>query len=193
MLASTKTILNAARQCLFQHGYSASSIAMISRYAGISRVTIHKQFGSKEQLLRALVRQEHHDHYSKLASFVEAHDDVWQQLEAMLLDWGRPLFEEITDQLVMSDLVKSCSDLCQDIFDAHAEVITEFVVAVLKRAELEQKIDFALQPLTPEEFADMLVVTAKAIFTISPMTGAKQALINNLAIYRAALTPKSVA
>lgn len=188
MLASTQTILKAARQCFFQHGYSTSSIAMISRYAGISRVTIHKQFGSKEQLLRALVCSEHEEHYSKLASFVADHECVWDQLEAMLLDWGRPLFEEISDQMVLKDLVKTCTDLCQDVFDEHAAVITRFVVSVLNQGEKKQQLSFANQSLTPEQFAETLVITAKGIFTISPLTDAKQVLINNLAIYRSALT-----
>ncbi|MBD1391175.1 TetR/AcrR family transcriptional regulator [Neiella sp. HB171785] len=188
MLASTETILKAARQCFFQHGYTTSSIAMISRYADISRVTIHKQFGSKEQLFRAFLKHEHESQYSKLAGYITDYDCIWQQLEVMLLDWGRPLFEEITDKLVLSDLVRTASDHCQDIFDSHSAVITDFVVSALAEAEKKSQISFAQQSLTPREFAETLVVTAKAIFSISPLTDGKQAVLNNLAIYRAALS-----
>src|SRR5258708_38931663 len=46
-------ILSAARELVSEHG-PASSMGKIAHLAGVSRITVYNQFGSKERLLEAL-------------------------------------------------------------------------------------------------------------------------------------------
>lgn len=49
-------ILNAARKCLGEQGYSATTISEIATEAGVSRGLLHYYFESKEELLAQVVR-----------------------------------------------------------------------------------------------------------------------------------------
>ncbi|MCU0729336.1 MAG: TetR/AcrR family transcriptional regulator [Sphingopyxis sp.] len=43
-------IVAAARDCFFEHGYSATSIEQIARRAGVSKVTVYNRFADKQAL-----------------------------------------------------------------------------------------------------------------------------------------------
>jgi AcrR family transcriptional regulator len=51
-----RAILNAARTCLGERGYAATTIAEIAAEAGVSRGLLHYYFKSKEDLLAQVVR-----------------------------------------------------------------------------------------------------------------------------------------
>lgn len=56
--AKRAAILHAAIAHFFDHGFAASSIEGIADTAGVSKVTIYNQFGSKEALFEAAVEAE---------------------------------------------------------------------------------------------------------------------------------------
>ena len=51
-----RTILDAARTCLGERGYAATTISQIAAEAGVSRGLLHYYFESKEDLLAQVVR-----------------------------------------------------------------------------------------------------------------------------------------
>src|SRR5258708_23456804 len=53
MERTRSAILSAARELVSEHG-PASSMGKIAHRAGVSRITVYNQFGSKERLLEAL-------------------------------------------------------------------------------------------------------------------------------------------
>ncbi|QDU53868.1 TetR/AcrR family transcriptional regulator [Aeoliella mucimassa] len=53
--AKGEAILDAARDLMLEHGYSATSLEMIAEKAGVGKPTIYSRFGSKEGLFDAVV------------------------------------------------------------------------------------------------------------------------------------------
>ena len=49
-------ILEAARDLFFEHGYYATSTRVIAQTAGINEVTLFRHFGTKEELLKAIIK-----------------------------------------------------------------------------------------------------------------------------------------
>ena len=50
-----KKLLEGAQKCLVQEGFRKTSVKAIARYAGVNHGLVHHYFGSKEELLAALV------------------------------------------------------------------------------------------------------------------------------------------
>jgi AcrR family transcriptional regulator len=51
-----KKLLEGAQKCLVQEGFRKTSVKAIARYAGVNHGLVHHYFGSKEELLAALVQ-----------------------------------------------------------------------------------------------------------------------------------------
>ena len=115
LTTSRKIILKAATECFFQHGYTAANISMIGRYAKISRVTIHKQFKSKEDLFRVVVEKYIAESNILLEQYSQACGDFWGETEAFTLSRCGELFEEISSAIVRTDLYNAGQSYCQDI------------------------------------------------------------------------------
>ena len=64
------TILAAAREEFIRYGIRRASVSEIARHAGVSRVTVHRRFSGKGQLLRAVIMAD-------VAHFQETIDEVW--------------------------------------------------------------------------------------------------------------------
>ena len=56
--AKQRSILKAAGDSFFQHGFAATSIEQVASDAGVSKVTIYNQFGDKQGLFAAAVEAE---------------------------------------------------------------------------------------------------------------------------------------
>jgi len=54
-LDTRKKLLEGAKKCLVQEGFRKTSVKAIARYAGVNHGLVHHYFGSKEELLAALV------------------------------------------------------------------------------------------------------------------------------------------
>ena len=50
-----KKLLEGARECLVQEGFRKTTVKSIAQYAGVNHGLVHHYFGSKEELLAALV------------------------------------------------------------------------------------------------------------------------------------------
>ncbi|RCU49526.1 MULTISPECIES: TetR/AcrR family transcriptional regulator [Corallincola] len=188
MPSTTQTILDAARDCFFRHGYSATNISMISRYAEISRVTIHKQFSNKEVLFREVCLRHHQEMQANLPSFKAQYKDTWSTLEAMLLDWAKPIFEEISDSVVLQDIVQAANKYCVDAMAAHIEVLSQFVGELLREGERTGQVDLSRCGLSELQLGSNLVLCAKGVFTTATTKQARETVSNMVKLYRAALT-----
>lgn len=146
-------ILTSATECFFQHGYSATNISMISRYIKISRVTIHKQFTSKEILFRAVLEKYMADKGDNLAHYIKSSGDFWQETETFIIDRCRGLFEEISSALVRADLVHAGQTYCQDLIKENEIKVRESIHCRIK-IEIEasrltlQKINISSEELS---------------------------------------------
>ena len=115
MSKTKEKILITATECFFQHGYAATNISMVSRYSGVSRVTIHKQCKSKESLFRAVIEKYITDNSKRLTLYTHSTSDFWSETEAFIIARCGGLFKEISSALIRSDLLHAGQNYCQDI------------------------------------------------------------------------------
>ena len=54
-LDTIKKLLEGAQKCLVKEGFHKTSVKAIARYAGVNHGLVHHYFGSKEELLAALI------------------------------------------------------------------------------------------------------------------------------------------
>src|SRR4051794_16586788 len=80
-------ILAAAREEFVRYGIRRANMAEIGRRAGVSRVTVHRRFSSKSQLVGAVVMAD-------IASFAEEFDAC--------LFAGGPLADRVTDAVALA-------------------------------------------------------------------------------------------
>lgn len=186
-MSDTKNkIINAASQCFFQHGYTAASIAMISRYADLSRVTIHKHFCNKEDLFRQVVIDYMHCTEINLHEYQHSQKPFWPATKELLLKKCEKVFEEVNSPLVKSDLINAVQRCCQDIIDkrrlqAHT-AIAKSTAKAIKNNELCLK-ELAMTEL---EFAKTLHQAAENFVMSTLTTSTEQSFINLLSVFMAA-------
>ncbi|WP_284296521.1 TetR/AcrR family transcriptional regulator [Thalassotalea loyana] len=156
MLNSTIKILNAARRCFYQHGYSATTISMISKYADVSRVTIHKQFCSKEQIFRKVLIHYTEEMVEQSIQLVEESADCWEKVESLLTQWGDEIFQEIGDEFIRADLIYSAKKFCKDELLKMRDAKCEIVEQLLKQGIEQNIVSLEKINMTAYEVADLI-------------------------------------
>lgn len=89
-------ILDAARRCFIDQGYSATRMADIARRAGLSKGGVYFHFSSKRALFDALVEQEYHLGVSFLKQ-VERESSDWRNRLERLAGHFMRFFEQRPD------------------------------------------------------------------------------------------------
>ncbi|MDN3653256.1 TetR/AcrR family transcriptional regulator [Thalassotalea ponticola] len=186
MAKSRERILTAAKSCFTQHGYQATNVSLVSRYADISRVTIHKQFGSKQDLLRAVIN-EHFDQENALSEvLVERDIDCWSKIHCLLQTWATPLFTDIEQDLIRNELLFAANKYCDDLLFEHRQKNTRYIATVLERALAANHIQLEAVDLSTVQFAELIELNFKGLLR-AQNTGAIDTLIErNIGVYRQA-------
>ncbi|WP_181902203.1 TetR/AcrR family transcriptional regulator [Thalassotalea euphylliae] len=164
MPKSTSKIVNAARECFFQHGYNASNVSLIARYADISRATIYKTFSSKEALFQAMVKSQFAEYEIAVSTYAASKQDFWQDTEQLFVNRCQGMFDDIPSQLIRTELVHAGHTLCQDLIDSEQE---EMQSAIVKRLEAEiaaGRLTLARINMTPAQFANAMQSMPIGIF-----------------------------
>lgn len=156
MAKSRALIIEAAKSCFFQHGYNAANVSMVSRYASISRVTIHKQFGSKEELFRAVIEQHLTAEIELARRIADNKQDIWQCLEDILIALAKPLFTEINDQIVLNDLVFSGRLYCEDIIKKHRQRLLTLITELLLYGVTDQQLTLTTMNVSCEQLGEVI-------------------------------------
>lgn len=182
MSSTTDTILAAAQQCFFRHGYGATNIAMISREAKISRVTIHKHFGSKDKLLHAVMERHLLEVQEQFPTQTFEPGKLWQTVEDILIACCRPLFEGIKDQWVLQELVAAGDENCLDLKTSHFNWLESLLEGLFVQAEASAQISLKAAKLTPKELAHTLTLTSKGLFTTAPIEEIRQQILRLLVL-----------
>jgi len=88
-----RQILDAARRLFLEEGYYPSSMDAIVEAAGVSKATLYAHFGSKEELLLALVKDEFHQTQT-LWETASDPIDVEQVLWSIAMAFGTPMLKD---------------------------------------------------------------------------------------------------
>ena len=183
--ASAK-VLHCATECFFQHGYTAANISMISRYSGVSRVTIHKQFTSKEVLFRAVVQNYLDESIEKLNEYKSSKNDFWQDTETMILFRCEGLFDEISSSLIRADLMRAGQEFCKDIIQAKEIIVREYIKLRILKEISEEQLTLEKINMSAEELSMIIESTPLAIAVSVFEEDNKRYVQNMISIFKSA-------
>jgi len=154
--SSKEKILSSATECFFQHGYAAANISMIGRYANISRVTIHKQFKSKEDLFRSVIVKYIADSNEFIERYTQSKGDFWLETESFILDRCDGLFEEVSSAIIRTDLLHAGQSYCQDIIYENELRVRESIKLRVANELAENRMTLSKISISIEEFARVI-------------------------------------
>mgnify|MGYP003669176641 CR=1 FL=1 len=185
MPSTTDKILNTAMDCFFQHGYDTSNISMVSRYAGISRVTIHKQFKSKEVLFRAVVEKHFQQHNILINIYSKSEKNFWLETQDLIIQRCEGLFNDVSSSLVRSDLIHAGQAFCKDIIQAEESLIKTSIRSRIEKEIDANRLTLRKVGLTAEQLAEALHFAPFGI-TVSVSEQNNTAFVENLmAVFKA--------
>ncbi|NVH71808.1 TetR/AcrR family transcriptional regulator [Paraburkholderia sp. JPY432] len=83
-LQMRESVLDAAKSVFMREGFGAARVEEIASIAGVSKTTIYRQFGTKEELFRAIVWRGMADLRGKISQHVEPGRDFSTNLAALI-------------------------------------------------------------------------------------------------------------
>lgn len=179
VLSTIDKIVNAARECFFQHGYSAANVSLICRYAGISRATIYKSFSSKETIFRAVVQSHIEEKHAFLEQYELSTKDFWLDTEQLILDRCQGIFDDIPNATIRSELVHAGKTLCTDIVLAEKSALKDSITKRLITEIKAQRISLDKAKISSDEFAQ-LIETVPFGIVLSSMDDNSRVIIKNM-------------
>ncbi|WP_371373363.1 TetR/AcrR family transcriptional regulator [Thalassotalea aquiviva] len=188
---SINRIIKAARECFRQHGYNTANIAMISRHAKISRVTIHKHFTNKEALFRAVVS----DYLDKTAMTIEnyqlSNQSFWPATKALLREKCERVFEEVSNHLIKPDLAQAGEQYCQDLIEQRRLQTIKAIADKAQQAVEANELSLVKVSMTSLEFAQTLHQAAENFLMSGSKSSTEASFIRLLNVFVAATESKA--
>jgi len=135
-------ILAAAAEVFAQHGFRGSTTRRIADAAGVNEITIFRQFGSKEALLREAMK--HTSVYTALVTLPEIPSDP----ERELTEWSESFIQHL--RLRSSIIRKMMSEIeerpemreCASDVPSHAsDELCRYLVALRRQGRTSEKFD----------------------------------------------------
>ena len=186
MSSTTDKILNIAMECFFQHGYDTANISMVSRYAGISRVTIHKQFQSKELLFRAVVEKHFQQHNIQLEKYSKSEANFWQETKDLILQRCEGLFNDVSSSLIRANLLHAVHALCKDLIQAEEGSIKNSIRSRIEKEISANRLTLNKVGLSTDELANTLHYAPFGITTAVSNQNITAFVENLMAVFKAA-------
>ncbi|REL29638.1 TetR/AcrR family transcriptional regulator [Thalassotalea euphylliae] len=183
---SVGKIVSAARECFFQHGYHASNVSLIARYAGISRATIYKNFSSKEALFQAMVQRQFAEYDIALSEYAEANADFWQETENLFVNRCQGVFDDISSQVIRTELVHAGHSLCQALMDKEQEDMLGVIINRIEQEIAANRLTLERINMTSAQFASAMQSMPIGIFFSSNEANDLGSLKQVLTIFRVA-------
>lgn len=152
------TILRAAAEAFFEHGYEATSIDTIIERIGGSKRSIYNEFGNKEGLFTALVSESADEALTALA----VEEIVGRNIEDTLLEFGRRLLSIYMSKNLVGvyrAIVTAASrfpDLASAFYQKGPERSATRLAEVLEEARSRGEIDIDDCQIAANHFVGML-------------------------------------
>lgn len=176
-------------ECFFQHGYETANISMVSRYAGISRVTIHKQFQSKELLFRAVVEKHFQQNNTLISDYCASEKNFWQETQALIIKRCEGLFNDVTSSLVRANLLHAGQAFCKDLIQAEENLVKKSIQARIEQEVSAKRLTLNKINLSAEVLAETLHFAPFGI-TISVSEQNNVSFVKNLmSVFKASTAP----
>lgn len=188
-IETEQKILAGARHCFFQHGYKATNMTLISKYAGFSRATVHKHFKNKDDAFRQVCQQLQLQASQACILILKQNLECWQSIRAIAEAWLKPTFDEVSDQRILNDLKYHVQHVAQDIFNQARQSIEDMLTGLLENAKAEQQVSFAAINIQPRMLAKLLVAGLDGLRGHMEKEALEQASIDMLKIFEQACQP----
>ena len=113
-------ILDGARKSLIKEGHRRSTIKVIANYAGVNHGLVHHYFGSKEELMVALIQ---HQSQQVLPVIFRDHPEWLVELQ----QGRRPKDLVKMNQKQLGELMRTGMDRFFSVYDDFDKILSEFV------------------------------------------------------------------
>ena len=126
-------ILDGARKSLVKEGHRRSTIKVIANYAGVNHGLVHHYFGSKEELMVALVQ---HQSQQVLPVIFRDHPEWLVELQ----QGRRPKELAKMNQKQLGELMRTGMDRFFSVYDDFDKILSEFMAMSAEMPKVANKL-----------------------------------------------------
>ena len=126
-------ILDGARKSLVKEGHRRSTIKVIANYAGVTHGLVHHYFGSKEELMVALIQ---HQSQQVLPVIFRDHPEWLVELQ----QGRRPKDLAKMNQKQLGELMRTGMDRFFSVYDDFDKILSEFVAMSAEMPKVAGKL-----------------------------------------------------
>ena len=185
MPKSVEMLVEAAQKCFFQHGYSASNVSLIGRYADISRATIYKNFSSKEDLFRAVVQRHIDSNQEALQDYVVSENEFWDDTEALIAGRCSGLFDDIPSNLIRTELIHAGQSHCEDIIQSEVNKVQGIIKDRIEKETALGRLSIEGVGMNAEAFAKVIESIPLGVAFSSYEENNLEIIMNMFRVFRA--------
>ncbi|MCA9805907.1 MAG: TetR/AcrR family transcriptional regulator [Cyanobacteria bacterium HKST-UBA02] len=143
----TEVILSAARELFGRYGFEKTTIDDIAREAGIGKGSVYLEFGTKQEILMAVIRTFVTEVRGHIEDYMESCEPPYlEALEGLLLMHVLSVHERATSQIHTPDTLLHTSIRVRQEFKDHFDFLNSRFTAMLKKAakngEIKKSTDF---------------------------------------------------
>ncbi|WNG41047.1 TetR/AcrR family transcriptional regulator [Archangium violaceum] len=140
-------ILQAARECFLQFGYTKTSLDDIAKRANISRPLIYRKFKNKDDIFTAVIEELFETRYPRAEQVLDSpgtqRDKLLRVYEILLLEpW-----DELMGAPMAADFYEVCSRLFPQVEAKHVRQQLKLTQAILENKELAEVFMLAVDGL----------------------------------------------
>lgn len=193
MSNSTKEkILESAESCFFQHGFQRTNMSLVSKYSGFSRVTVHKHFCTKKNLLRAVILNYFQSKMEEVEKHIEQHPEytAWQAIEYWNDILSHPIFEQINDQYILEDLNQACNEHAYDIKLEMKQKMIAFIKKHIDRGIEDNEICLSKVGVDSLELATLIDNSMEAVVMNTALDKTKIHVNALFRVFKASTNPE---
>jgi TetR/AcrR family transcriptional regulator, transcriptional repressor of aconitase len=145
-----KVILEAARDCFLQFGFSKTSLDDIAQRANLSRTLIYRKFKNKDDIFAALYDFLFEERYPKaeqvLAGPGSKRDKLLQVYELLLVEpWS-----ELAGAPMAAEFYDACARLFPEVDAKHERLRLKYTQALLETKEIAELFMLAVEGLVSD-------------------------------------------
>ena len=131
-------ILDGARKSLVKEGHRLSTIKVIANYAGVNHGLVHHYFGSKEELMVALIQ---HQSQQVLPVIFRDHPEWLVELQ----QGRRPKDLVKMNQKQLGELMRTRMDRFFSVYDDYDKILSEFMAMSAEMPKVAGKLRVVLR------------------------------------------------
>lgn len=179
-------VIQAARECFFQHGYRLSNMTLISEYAGVSRATVHKYARNKEDAFRKVCKQFQAQAQDACMPIEGLNLECWQAIDLILQIWLKPMFDEVSDSRILNDLKYHIQHLAEDIFKEARQILEDMINQHIIKGVKNQQISLEQLGYSSQTLTQLILASLDGLRGHYEKQDLNQASLNMLKVFKVA-------